>query len=355
MSNSTNPNDFGDFDDISLFSGLQQDQEEYRDQQQDRENRAPVSYLDEGSYWLRLYPEIRAEEDGSRRLHVVRRFWSYTGLAKGVRRLPAPKDPNDPVRQEVMRLKDANYPEAWKFMASEEGLIKAQIYRSTLPKDHKYIKLNTPMFIVLRRKQLTALSTFLADLSPEQLQRILDPRKPGTIIKASYTKGAGGSASFGFDLDEAELMPLPAEFPSLFEALINDKTEPANDEELSKIRKSISAVLAMRSNIVNPEDDSGAPPVSRREEERKSEAKSAVQEALKSSSSPKTDSQPKSQPIVEKQEETKKAEPAAADTAGHECPGQAEDPELAFGKHNGQHEACILCPFEAECQSASKG
>lgn len=378
-----NPNDFSgdDFDDLSLFAGIQSEAEEARQEQQDRENRAPVSYLDEGSYWIRLYPEIRLEEDGkSRRMHVVRKFWSYTGLAKGVRRLPAPRGEADLVRPEVMRLKDANYGESWKFMASEEGLIKVNIYRSSLPKDHKYIKLNTPMFLILRRKQTNALNEFLAELSPENLRTVLNPRNTAPLIKVSYTKGSGGSASFGFDLEQKELPPLPETFPSMFDVIINDETPLATDEELAKIRKSVSAVLAMQSNLINPDADSGAAPATTTSTERRSAAAAAVQEALKgqregsapdtasagepgakeSESEPEPAAKPaEPEPVVEKEKPkpAEKAKPAAkaatpAPAADEpKCP--STDENLEFGRHQASHLDCITCPYETECAKAS--
>jgi hypothetical protein len=352
-----NPNEFNDadFEDLALFAGVVSEEEANRAEnarrEEERANRAPVTYLDPGSYWLRLYPEFRTEEDGGRKVHVLRRFWSYTGLAKGVRRLPAPRDPNDPVRKEVLRLKDAKYDQAWKFQASEEGLIKACIFKSTLPKDHKYVKMNTPLFIVLRRRQTEALSTFLAELSPENLRKILDPRGSAPMIKVTYTAGAGGSASFGFDLAEAELPPLPSEFPSIFKVLIEEGvTKPADDEELLKIRKNISAILASQSNVINPSDESGAPPT-RTATERQSEARGAVAGILgegkgKGGDKPATGAKPA--PAAS-------AAAAAAGGAAAEpdpvCP--SNDAALAFGRHNGDHPDCITCPFEDRCAAAS--
>ena len=377
--NVVDPNDFdgADFDDLSLFAGVQTEAEEARQEQADRENRAPVSYIDEGSYWLRLYPEIRLEEDGkSRRMHVVRKFWSYTGLAKGVRRLPAPRGDTDLVRPEVQRLVDAKYDQAWKFKAKEEGLIKVNIYRSSLPKDHKYIKLNTPMFLVLRRKQINALNEFLAELSPESLRTVLNPRNTAPLIKMSYTAGSGGSSSFGFDLEQKDLPGLPEGFPSLFEVLINDETPLATDEEIVKIRKSVSLALAMSSNIVNPSDDSGAPPPSTTSTEKKDAARAAVAEALKgqqgsgpdeTASGEETGKEPapepepaakaEPEPVVEKTKPKpaeKKADPkpeAVEKKDEPTCP--SSDKDLEFGRHQPDHLDCITCPYEVECNKAS--
>jgi len=244
-----------DFENIELFSGVQQDAEQYRDQNSD-DDRAPTAYIDEGNYWVRLYPEMIINEAGARQLVVVRRFWSYQ-RAFGVRRLPAPKDGDCPIRQQVQRLKDANYDEAWKYTAKEEGLIKLYIYKMSL-KDHKYIKVKTPMFFILRRKQLTALADFLADLSPEDLRNIMNPRVAAPLIKFSFTKGSGGSSSFGFDLAREELPPLPEDFPSLYDVVMPESdAKPPTDEEIAKYKKGISALLAAGTNLLNPDEQEG--------------------------------------------------------------------------------------------------
>lgn len=358
-----NPTD-EDFDDLALFAGVQGDAEEYRTAAAERDNRAPISYIDEGNYWLRFYPEVKIEADGARRLHVMRRFWSYTGLAKGVRRLPAPQDPSDPVRKEVMRLKDAKYPDAWKFMAKEEGLIKVCIFKSSLPKDHKYIKTETPMYLVLRRKQLTALSEFLADLSPDDLRRILNPRRAAPMIKMSFSKGSGGSSSFGFDIKEAELPALPEDFPSMFKVLIEEgKEEPANDEELMKIRKSISAILASTQNLINPEEgeESGAPPANRSEASKSASAKSAVADALREakgagSEAPAAgeaggEAADTSTGTTQKVIPIKEEKPDAPGDATPYCP--SDDPNRKFGAHDATHVDCITCPIEDKCDAAT--
>lgn len=363
------PNQFNDddLDNLALFSGVVQGAADDRDEQArrdaERESRAPVAYIDEGSYWLRLYPEIRPEADGTRKMHIVRKFWSYTGLAKGVRRLPAPRDPECPVRKEVQRLKDAKYGDAWKFQASEEGLIKACVYKSSLPKDHKYFgaeKLNKPTYLVLRKKQLTALNEFLADLSPEDLRKILNPRGSAPMIKMTFSKGASGSASFGFDIHEAVLPDLPAEFPSIFKVLIDeDKMEPATDEELMKIRKSISGILAANSNVINPDDESGAPPT-QSETQRQQAAKAGVADILgkgkdkgvvgAGSPPPAKEEKPAEQPA---------ATPAPAAAAPSESKAEPDpvcpstDAALEFGAHNPDHMDCITCPFEDKCAKAS--
>jgi hypothetical protein len=339
--NTQDPNDFSNFDDLALFSGIQSEAETARQEQQERENRVPLSYTDEGSYWLRIYPEIRAEEDGSRRMHVMRKFWSYTGLCKGVRRLPAPAGDDDRVRPEVQRLKDAKYAEAWKFQAKEEGLIKVNIFRSSLPKDHKYIKINTPMVLVLRRKQINALNEFLADLSPENLRQILDPRNEAPLIKMSFTAGAGGSSSFGFDLTKAALPPLPENFPSIFDILLNKDTPLATDEELHKIRKAVSTILAMSSNIVNPESDSGSTPPSTTAADKKAAAQAAVKALLNEGGDA-----PSEPAKDEPKDKKKEANPEPT------CP--SSDPNLSFGHHNPEHVDCITCPYEAECSKASQ-
>ena len=345
-----NPNEFNDadFEDLSLFAGIQSEAEEARQEQADRENRAPIMTLDAGSYWLRIYPEIRLEEDGSRRMHVMRKFWSYSGLVKGLRRLPAPRGEADRIRPEVQRLVDANYGEAWKFKAKEEGLIKVHIYRSTLPKDHKYVKIGAPMFLILRRKQINALNDFLAELSPENLRSILNPRAPAPMIKLSYTAGAGGSSSFGFDINNAELPPLPENFPSLFDVLITDDTPLPTDEEIAKVRKAVSVALAMSSNIVNPEDDSGAAPVSATAAERRAAARDAAQAALREQAG-------KGEPNLGT---TAQAAPAAAPVPAEsgpepepECPSQ----EKHFGEHDPEHFDCITCPHEDVCAKATHG
>lgn len=304
-----------DLDDLSLFAGVQKEAEENRDRNSD-DNRAPLTYMEEGSYWIRMYPELILDEAGNRKLVPMRRLWSY-GRNFGVRRLPAPKDENCPIRKEVQRLRDADYKEAFKYTASEEGVIKAVIFKASgAAEKSKYTKLNEPVFIVMRRKQMLALDQFLADMSPEDLRQVLDFRKKANVLKISFTKGSGGSASFGFDLMQKELPPLPDDFPSMYDVLVTDETPPPTDEEIIKYRKGVTALLAASNNVMDPTEDgggNGAP-----EGDRGDAARAAVAEAKRQAA----EEEAKRQAAAEA---ASKATEGASDSAGTEAPAPASE------------------------------
>lgn len=362
-----------DFDDLSMFSGVSEDAGEYRDEAKEFADRAPISYLDEGNYWLRFYPEVKIEADGSRKMHVMRRFWSYTGLAKGVRRLPAPLG-DCPVRAEVTRLKEAKLDDAWKYQAKEEAVLKVYIERWSGPKDHKYIKTQKPMFVVLRRKQVTALAEFLADLKPEGLRKVLNYHASNPLIKLSYTKGSGGNASFGFDIEEITPPALEENFPSLFTVLL-DESKVATPDEVQKIRREVNRILSQGSKIFTPEGDEAKTAGPSSSSAKSDAAAEAVRMALAQSAASPTpppvapeakqaeaNSAPTTSPTEPVAEPAKVipitpvAEVAAAVKA--EAPNVSAGPvpvcprggTAKFGEsHDDSNMDCIVCPHEPEC------
>jgi hypothetical protein len=353
MSNDTQPVNHeptdDDFNDLSLFTGVQGAAEEYTEKAAESSgDRAPISYLDEGTYSLRIYPEVIPDEGGTRRMHTVRPFWSYTGI-KGVRRLPAPKDENCPIRKEMKKLADADHlkDEAWKYRAKEEGLLKVMIFKMS-HKTHKYLKLNEPMFIVLKRPGLIAWNAFLADMDPADMKDVLNPRKVAQTINVKVTKKQGSvpaGVSFGFDVKKEELPPLPDGFPSMFNVLLDEK-KVATEDELKAVRSFVSRMLVTGSRVVNPGEDSDGGAPNRSSAERSQNAKSAVAEALKAAKGTAEPPPPQDTAAPGKPVQT----PV---TAAGKCP--SSDPTLGWGKQNGSAADCIVCEHESACSEAKLG
>lgn len=311
-----------DFDDVSLFEGLQQDANKYiEDHKNYDDSNSPIAYLDDGSYWLRLYPEI-LERDGKKRARIIRLFTAHSGFPN-TRKLPCEGSScrickiTDPMQA----LDEKN---AWKYQAREEALIKAIVYKSSVKSD--YVKLNSPLFIVLRWKGIQAIQQFIADLAPQDLQKVLDPTKAAPMLKITVDSGSKSNWSVGFDINSAAMPELPADFATLDTAYVKD-TDFAKDDELQKVRTFAAEFIAKKTNLFTPDDQNsgGVPGSSGAQSEETPKTETGVSSATNSSTE------------------------AASNS---DCPGASEG--LKFGEHPGNSFTCVMCSKEPACIEATK-
>ena len=281
---------------------------------------------------MRFYPEI-IEVDGRKRLKVVRTVNNhyFKAIAKGRKRFVC-EGANCRICKEVKKLDQIKLKDAYKYARSEDGIIKVNIFRTDAKSD--YIKINEPMFLIVRYKVSEAIANWLAGMDPEDMKEVLNPSKKAMAIKLSYKGGSGGSASIGFDVKQYEMPVLPEGFSSLYDAYLKD-TDVASDEDLQNIKYIINELIARKMNVFNPDEVDEELGHQSTQQDLRDKAKSDVEGVLGASD----DDVPWDEPT---------------DTSVKErCPSANEG--LSFGKHpKEQSMHCIVCPIEDECLKASK-
>lgn len=322
------------YDDISIFESFANNVQQEHERQMEGAQRDgdPIFYLDtkNRTYKMRFYPEIVDDPNTGRpTILVTRTVWSHSGFDK-LPRLPC-KGKGCPICAEVARLKEAKYKEVWRHSARKEAIARGYIFEANTPSDYKYLKTQEYGFIVMRDKAYQSLTAFLADLNPEDLRKVLNPRIEAPRIKLILTPGSDGSASWGFDIHPAELPPLPEGFKSVNEVYVKED-DPITDEQMRDIRKQVNKILmSLGAGQLMEPDDYEAPADTPRQS-----AQDAVSAALGASAAPASNS--------------------ASTAAAPACPGTKEG--LEFGKNpqvlsGAVSPTCLACPYEDECMAAT--
>lgn len=326
--------------DLSIFEAFintaQEEALAARQEREEYEDRDPISYLDtkNRTYRLRFRPEYVLDPKTGKPVRIIlqRTVQSHRGF-KGAGRMLCTGRDSCPVCHELERLREVKYDKLWELATRTEAIAPGYIYSATTPKDYKHLKLQTPTFIVMRKKASVSLQEFIADLSPADAHRALTPGVAAPMIKLFLSPGSDGTASWGFDLTEAELPPFPDDFKSVNDVYITEKNLPT-DADLKAVRKHVNSILMSLGSgeMLDPEGgDSGETQGESESAARRANARAAASNAL-------------GKPI--------KPVPAAS-TA---CPGAAEG--LEFGKNpqalnNEINATCLACPREEECILAS--
>lgn len=322
-----------DYSDLSLFEQFS-DQTHKALEENSEFEREPIfypHYKSLANYKVRLYPIIKEDPDtGKPKLVLTRQVWSHSGFEKTRRLACTGRD--CAICSHTKKLKEANYSDAWKYTARGEALVLAYVYESSTPKDYKYMKTGEYGYLVLRNKAINSLNAFLANLTPEEMKSVLNPTIKANRVVLTISPGSDGSVSWGFDIKQAELPPLPDDFPDIDSVYVNpDKL--TTDEELKTVRTTVNKLLATMAGIlVEPDEDEEepAPKVSNSQA-----AKSAVGKAL--GKKPKGESS------------TSQEEPS--------CPGIDEG--LSWGNHpqtlgEEPNITCLSCPHESSCEARTK-
>ena len=227
------------FEDPSLYSGLQEDAKQYQEEHKQTGD-YPLFYLDDGSYWCRIYPEL-VEKNGKKRLQLVRIFYSHKGFYKMVtddkgklkkeyvRRLPC-EGADCRICKQVKRMDSAGMENAWQFARMEEGIVTMYIYRSTIGKSD-YVVEEQPGFAIVKRKFIAELQRFIAEFDATDMPLVFDPTILAPQLKIAWQGGSQGGASIGLDIKKGELPEIPPDYPKMSEVFIDD-TKYATDEEL---------------------------------------------------------------------------------------------------------------------------
>lgn len=324
------------YDDLSLFSNFNNQVKEDFEASQENNKDGVITYpiiSGKSITWkMRFYPLIKEDENGNPKLILTRNVWSHSGFDK-TRRLPC-LGKDCPICAEARKLKDIKHSEAWKYTAKREAVAPVYIYETTAPKDYKWMKLNEHSYMQLRSKAIDSLNAFLTNLSPEEMQQVLNPRVDAPRIMFTVSGGSEGSASWGFDIKKAEIPEMPDDFPDI-DTVYVDETKPATDEEMQTVRKTINKLLAESAGTLIEPDET--PTVNTTKAEAKVAAKSAVSEALAKTS------------VV--------TETPAVNQACPDCPGKAEG--LNFGDHpvtlgKDISVSCLACGDESSCVDFTK-
>jgi len=365
----TTPN----YDDLSLFENFAgQVQKDFEDSQNEGFEKQPITYpviSGKTTTWkFRFHPLIKTDPDtGNPKLVLTRSVWNHGSFEtvtmkdgkeqkSRTRRLPC-GGKDCPICAETRKLKDAKHSEAWKYGAKREAIAPVYIYESTAPKDYKYQILNEYGFMQLRNKAIDSLNAFLSNLSPEEMKQVLNPKVKAPRIMFTVSGGSEGSASWGFDIKQTELAPLPDDFPDI-DKMYCDETEKVTEEELSIVRKTVNKLLAeMAGQLVEPEDGDTPNPGANPNAKTNEAAKSAVADALK-----KGGDQPGGAPAGTATEAAgstpnQNSAPAAAQPVSFDCPGTGEG--LTFGNHPATlgkdiSISCLSCPLENDCEKRTK-
>lgn len=322
------------YDNIDLFAQFADETQKAVEAEQNGKEESKVFYLanKHNSYKLRFSPVVETDSDTGRpKLVLSKTVWTHGGFEK-MPKLPC-KGRDCPICKEVSRLSDAGYKDAWKFKARKEHLARGYVYESNLPKEYKYLKHNEYGYIVLRDKEFRSLNAFLADLSPADMKKVLNPNVSAPRIKVVLTPGSDGSASWGFDIREAELPPVPDGFPGFDDVYVHESDEITEDH-FKSIKTQVNKILAsidVGTTLDPDSQDQQEPEARKSQSESKEAAKNSVADALGSSKA--------------KEEQT----PI--------CEGEAEG--LSFGKNPQVLEGvpnptCLVCSCEDKCMKATK-
>jgi hypothetical protein len=343
------------YEDISLFQSFAGEVEQaVAEAAASGEERDNVWFIDVNNrtYRMRFCPELRADpETGQPKLVLTRTIFSHSGFEK-VRRIKC-QGTGCPICKESYRLKDAKYDDAWRYGSKKEAIVRVRIHSATTSKDYKYLKTNEYGFVVLRNKAYNGLNSFLANLTPEEMRQVLNPKKAAPEILLTVTPGADGSAAWSFGLKPIELPPPPEDYKSVYDVYVQEDDAPT-DDELKEIRKQVNRMLAsMEGKLVQPEGGDGDAPAAARPP--KAGAKAAVASALG-----KTRAAPAQEALSEP---GPAGEPEGGDGAEGMTAGEAESGEepvcpgadegLAYGQNPqalGQEisATCLSCPYEGD-------
>lgn len=362
------------YEDLSLFENFAgQVQKDFEDSQNGDFEKQPITYpvvSGKTTTWkLRFHPLIKTDPDtGGPKLVLTRTVWNHgqfestvmkDGKESKVRTRRIPCSGKDcPVCAETRKLKDAKHQESWKYSAKKEALAPVYITESTAGKDYKYQILNAYGFIQLRNKAIDSLNAFLTNLSPEEMKQVLNPRNKAQRIMFTVSGGSEGSASWGFDIKQMEMPPLPDDFPDI-DKMYCDETEKVTEEELSIIRKTVNKMLAeMAGTMVDPDDEEATAPAANPNKPAAG-AKSAVADALKKGAESGEATKPAAADTATEaagSTQTQISESASADS-DVVCPGAAEN--LKFGAHpvtlgGDICISCLSCPHETACEAKTK-
>jgi hypothetical protein len=376
--------DFSAFDD-SLFDGIVQEATNYVDAAGGTNDFNSLFYLDEGKIELRLYPEVYTDAEGKKKLRIVRVI--RTHQIPGVGRI-ACNGEGCRFCAETKKLYQIKYKEAYKTAAKDEGIVVGYAYSTTM--DTKYVKLETPSYIVMRRKPLIALQQWLSGLDRDDLRAVFNPNKASASIDITITKGDNSNASIGLSPKQRELPPLPDTFEEGgLGKVYYDESDPkfGTEEDLMKYKKYVAEIVANKTNLISPESGGGSrssEPEPSRPSAAKSNANSAGRvadilgegksdEPASSAPASNADDGPAEEGAVtverqtaqrkpsaeakkeEKQAESKKTIEIKKESTSvkdrYECPGKSTVPELDFGKYNPDETECVICPLETKCQA----
>lgn len=240
--------------DTSLYENLVQESitaKEERIEGYD-EDGVTIAYLNEGSYWLRIYPEVLETESG-KKIRLVRKYFRY--FFKTIGRFIYQED--GPIEKEINRLEASGFKDYWKYKEQLEGLIKVCLYKINSPKENKYLKLNEPMILALKPKMIYRIEDMLSEMSPDESKELLDPDKKSVSLKLTWGKEDGRwICSIGPTLTKEELPELPEDFPKNLDEIYVTKDSVPKEDDMKKIKKFISNLIASSTDMYEPSSDS---------------------------------------------------------------------------------------------------
>lgn len=311
-------------DELDLFSDLINDAREYKEKKDESKSggdshKFPLAFLEDGSYFMRFLPEI-TESEGKKKLKLIRTVFSHKIPKVG--RFKCMGD-DCVMCKEANRLYSAKVGTAYEFGYREEGILKAIIYRTNVVvKSDSYLKVETPIALIIKPKVIYAINQFLSEVSREDVRDLLNPEGEQLLIRIDFKGGKDGHCSVGPDLRRVAInQDLLKDLPSLDDIYIIDKRVP-DDKQIMEIRKAVSAKLLAHSGNLNVTD----PTVQ--------ETSQTPAELLSGNTS---------------KSPTEIVNNPPSDTT---CP--SADKELAFGKHPAEmHPDCLLCPNDSKCSEAT--
>ena len=280
-----------------------------------------VFWIDDGSYWIRPYPEII-----NGRLLTMETMYIYSYPGIGI----FTYEEGGPLEKEYERARSQLSSNPFRLDCREIGKIRCFVTKA-MP-ESQYVKVGEPQILVGGWALVDQWKRFIGGLDPQNLMEILDPDTESHLIRIDWKRGSRGSkttCNLGIDMRKEKAPELPSDFPSVMDAYITKNTTPS-EEQLSKIRAHVSETILKSVKISDPESES--------------RDANEVAESLLSSSESSSDSSRDS---------------GGVDKSLASCLDpdvQKDHPGIEFGKHPVEIcPACIMCPIENYCLDQTPG
>lgn len=280
-------------------------------------------YLDQGTYVLRLYPDLHKG-----RLRLMRKLWGRRPPGIG-RFLYDESDSR--MNKLIKRLHDAKVENSFLYEAQEYGVIRAFVISTT--ENNEYLKLGEPFHLVMSRwAMIDAFERWVSEIKPSDLRDlIMEPEAHGIKIEV-YKEGKKWKCNISLSQEKYKKADLPDDFPPL-DSIFIDEVNPRvlTEDDYKKMANGVEELIqkngqAKSTTVLDP----------------KSEKKlDALSDDLDNSPPKTTRTEPVKEPTPEKST-------TASTTAAHTCP--SGDPDLTYGEHPSEpNPACLSCAIESHC------
>lgn len=334
--------------DIDDYAGLVGETKETVEQRDSERGDKTWSYIDTGTYKLRLYSDRNAG-----RLRLKRDVWIHkiNGIGNFIC-----LDDDCQICKIAKRGRDARCDDAYKYESSKHAIIKVYIesFEGSDGKKSEYIKEQEPFHLVMGRwSMIEAMERWIAEMKPADLRSLIEDETAHAIEMRVWLDGKKWKCEFSLAKEKVTKPEWPEDMPEL-NTIFMDQTEPkfADAPALRKIANEVETMIAGKSSgggktqVRDPSNRSGSSGGGKRAADALADDDGPVDPPARSTSSSKgsKESDNDDPPFEPTNKSTSSNKPAATG----ECP--SEDDDLKFGAHPDEpHPDCMSCPIESNC------